>query len=77
MAEQQDNVISINGKEYKSDELNDQQKMCIMQLNDLNPKVTSAKIQLDQLTVSRDFFMNTLINSLENPEEEEKEKAIN
>tara|TARA_R100000353_G_scaffold41053_3_gene32494 strand:- start:1043 stop:1264 length:222 start_codon:yes stop_codon:yes gene_type:complete len=71
MTEQKDNVISINGKDYKSEDLNDQQKLCIMQLNDLNPKVTAAKMQLDQLTVSRDYFMHNLINSLETPEEEE------
>ena len=73
MAENEANVISIDGNEYDPSDLTDQQKYWIAQVQDLQQKRQAAQFQLDQITVAADSFMNALIKSLsdetENPEE--------
>ena len=44
----QDNVININKKDYKVDDLDNKSKYIVAQIRDLEGKVASAKFQLDQ-----------------------------
>jgi len=64
MAENEPNVVSINGTEYDPSDLTDQQKYWIAQVQDLQQKRQAAQFQLDQITVAADSFMNALISSL-------------
>jgi len=74
VAENEANVISIDGNEYDPSDLTDQQKYWITQVQDLQQKRRAAQFQLDQISVAAESFMNALIKSLS--EETEKPKEI-
>lgn len=63
------NKLVIDGKEYKVDDLTDQQKVLLDHVVDLERKVNSARFNLDQLQVGRDAFFNLLKQALETPPE--------
>ena len=62
------NVITIDGKEYSQDDLDDSQTYLINQIKDLQAKGASLRFQLDQVTVAQNAFTNSLIASLKNEE---------
>ena len=64
MAEDMSNVITIEGKEYKQEDLNEQQNYAIAQIRDLQSKSNDLKFQLDQVQASLDAFTNALIASV-------------
>tara|TARA_R110000822_G_scaffold132868_10_gene270145 strand:- start:3168 stop:3374 length:207 start_codon:yes stop_codon:yes gene_type:complete len=65
MEENNNQVINIDGKDYTEDQLTDNQKYFINQINDLQVKTNQAKFQLDQLNAAKDAFTQQLINSLQ------------
>jgi hypothetical protein len=64
--ETKSNVINIDGKEYKQEDLDDSQTYLIKQINDLQAKSASLRFQLDQVSVAQSAFTNSLIQSLKN-----------
>ena len=70
MADKQANAIMINDKEYSEDQLNDQQRVMIDHVKDLDRKIRSAQFSLDQMTVGREAFVKMLAGSLEETPEE-------
>ena len=74
MAEQS-NVITIDGKEYKTEDLSQDQNYFINQIKDLQTKAASLKFQLDQVTVAQNAFTNSLIQSVKGEKEPKEEKA--
>lgn len=71
MTQEQSNVITIEGKEYKQEDLNDQQNYAIAQIRDLQTKSNDLKFQLDQVQASLDAFTNALISSVKEEQAEE------
>ena len=69
---EQTNVITIEGKEYKTEDLSQDQNYFINQIKDLQAKATSLRFQLDQVTVAQNAFTNSLIKSVKVEEKEEK-----
>ena len=70
MAEKQTKSITINDKEYTEDQLNDQQKVMINHITDLDRKIGSTQFNLDQLQVGKNAFIELLNKSLEEPPED-------
>jgi len=68
---EQNNVITIDGKEYKEEDLSQDQSYFINQIRDLQVKAASLKFQLDQVTVAQNAFTNSLIQSVKGSEEDE------
>lgn len=68
---EQSNVITIDGKEYKQEDLSQDQNYFINQIKDLQAKAANLKFQLDQITVAQNAFTNSLIQSVKGSEEEE------
>ena len=68
---EQNNVITIDGKEYKEEDLSQDQSYFINQIRDLQAKAGSLKFQLDQVTVAQNAFTNSLIQSVKGSEEDE------
>jgi|TARA_R110001632_G_scaffold208371_1_gene332735 cytochrome c553 len=73
MAENETNVINIEGKEYNPSDLTDQQKYLIAQVQDLQNKRQKAQFQLDQVAIAADSFMQQLLTSLSEKDVEEAE----
>ena len=67
-AETKSNVITINGKEYNQEDLDDSQTYLIKQIKDLQAKSANLRFQLDQVSVAQSAFTNSLIQSLKNEE---------
>jgi len=72
---EQNNVITIDGKEYNQEDLSQDQNYFINQIKDLQTKAASLKFQLDQVTVAQNAFTNSLIQSVKGEEEPKEEKA--
>ena len=66
--ETKSNIINIDGKEYKQEDLDDSQTYLIKQINDLQAKSANLRFQLDQVSVAQSAFTNSLITSLKNEE---------
>jgi hypothetical protein len=71
MSEQTANVITIDGTEYKEEDLSQDQSYFINQIRDLQAKAANLKFQLDQVTVAQNAFTNSLIQSVKGSEEDE------
>ncbi len=69
MTDQQ--VLTIDDKEYEIDGFSNQQKYMLNQVQDLTNKASNLQFQLDQANVAKEFFSQNLISSLQNPEVEE------
>ena len=65
MAEKQTKSITINDKEYTEDQLNDQQKVMVNHVLDLDRKISSTQFNLDQLQVGKQAFVEMLTKTLE------------
>ncbi len=65
MGKNEKTPITVNEKEYFVEDMNDQQKLLLNHVNDLDRKLASARFNVDQLAVGRDAFIQRLAESLE------------
>jgi len=63
-------MITIDGKEYKPEDLDETQKYYLMQINITQQEADNIKVKLDQMTASNMFFKDQLTKSLIKEEEE-------
>ena len=78
MANQQPQIVTIDGVEHKIDDMTEQQQMLLNHVADLERKIGSTKFQLDQLQVGRDAFFTMLKAALEaKPEEAVTDVTVN
>ena len=57
--------VTIDGVEYKYEDMTKEQQMMVNHVADLERKLNSAKFNVDQLQVGRDAFFTMLKKSLE------------
>ena len=69
MGKNEKTPIVINDKEYLVEDLTQEQQVMVNHVADLDRKLSSARFNLDQLTVGREAFVNMLTQSLDTPEE--------
>ena len=65
MGKNEKTPITVNDKEYFVEDMNDQQKLLLNHVNDLDRKLASARFNVDQLAVGRDAFIQRLAEALE------------
>ena len=70
-----DNVIQINGKDYKTDNFNKEQNYIIAQIKSLQSKSNAHKFELDQMNAALTHFTNLLIESI-NKEEAKTDNSV-
>jgi hypothetical protein len=63
-----DNVITIDGKEYKPEDMNEQQTYLINQIRSCQNKAANIRFELDQVIAAQNAFTNTLIQSMQTEE---------
>tara|TARA_Y100001951_G_C11213215_1_gene224204 strand:- start:121 stop:354 length:234 start_codon:yes stop_codon:yes gene_type:complete len=66
-------TLVLDDKEYNLNDLQDDQKLMVAHINDLNRKVDSARFNLQQMEIGRQGFVNSLKVSLDQPEVGEPE----
>lgn len=64
MGNEKKTPVSIDGVEYKYEDMTQQQQMLVNHVADLDRKLDSARFNLDQMQVGRDAFFNMLKESL-------------
>jgi|TARA_R110001592_G_scaffold92247_3_gene269163 hypothetical protein len=68
MTEEKTNVVTIEGKDYKPEDLTKDQAYFVNQIKDLQDKSSNVRFQLDQITVALNAFTNSLIESVKEEE---------
>lgn len=76
MGKNEKTPIVIDGTEYQFEDMNDQQKMLVNHVADLDRKLASARFNVDQLQVGRDAFFTMLKQSLEDKPETAQEPQL-
>ena len=69
MGKNEKTPIVINDKEYLVEDLTQEQQSMVNHVADLDRKLSSARFNVDQLSVGREAFVNMLARSLEAPVE--------
>ena len=69
MGKNEKTPIVINDKEYLIEDLTQEQQAMGNHVSDLDRKLSSARFNVDQLSVGREAFVNMLARSLEAPVE--------
>ena len=78
MTNQKSQIVTIDGVEFKVEDMTEQQQMLLNHVADLERKIGSTKFQLDQLQVGRDAFFTMLKAALEaKPEEAVTDVTVN
>jgi|TARA_R100000808_G_scaffold11625_3_gene29654 hypothetical protein len=68
-------IITVDDKEYKFEDLTDEQKTYFVHMQDLNRKINTTRFNLDQLNVGMDRFKSLFVESLKaSDSESEKDK---
>jgi hypothetical protein len=76
MGKNEKTPITINDKEYNIEDMTEEQVTMLNHIQDLDRKLSSARFNLDQLTIGREAFINMLASSVEaEPQEAEQEEA--
>ncbi len=65
---QEAKVINIDGKDYKEDELSDNQKYLINQINDCQAQANQLRFKHEQVLKAQNAFTQELIETLEKKE---------
>jgi len=68
----ENNNITVDGKEYNPEDLDENQKYYYMQIQLTDKKASDLKLELDQVTGSNLFFKDQLAKSLMTKEKAEK-----
>jgi len=72
---EKERVITLDGIEYKYDDMTEEQQILVNHVQDLDNKIGGAKWNLDQLGGGRDYFMEKLVDALGHVVPEQPEKA--
>ena len=70
-----DNVITINGKDYAPEDMNEQQTYLINQIRSCQNKAANIRFELDQVQAAQNVFTNELIRSVQEQTDEDEEVA--
>ena len=62
---EKEQTVSIDGTEYKVEDLTDTQVTLVNHVSDLDRKIASSKFNLDQLTIGRNACMEMLVKEME------------
>jgi len=63
-------TLVLDDKEYKINDMKDEERVMVAHISDLNRKIDNAKFNLQQMDIGRQSFVSSLKNSLEEPKAE-------
>tara|TARA_R100000005_G_C4797470_1_gene90951 strand:- start:211 stop:432 length:222 start_codon:yes stop_codon:yes gene_type:complete len=71
-----DNVITINGKDYAPEDMNEQQTYLINQIRSCQQKAANIRFELDQVQAAQNVFTNELIKSVQEQTDEDEAAEV-
>jgi hypothetical protein len=60
-----ENVITIDGKEYKPEDMDEKQNYLIAQIRSCQQKATNIRFEFEQVQAAQNVFTNELIKSVQ------------
>ena len=63
-----DNIVTIDGKEYKTEDMDEKQTYLISQIRSCQQKAAKIRFELDQIQAAQNVFINELIKSVKTEE---------
>ena len=73
--ENKEMTVNINGTEYKISDLQSEEQRLVSQLHDIESQLSQIEFKHEQVSASKLFFSDKLINSVRE-REEESSKAV-
>jgi len=71
-----DNVITINGKDYAPEDMDEQQTYLINQIRSCQQKAANIRFELDQVQAAQNVFTNELIKSVQEQADEDEAAEV-
>ena len=71
-----DNVITINGKDYAPEDMDEQQTYMINQIRSCQQKAANIRFELDQVQAAQNVFTNELIKSVQEQADEDEAAEV-
>ena len=71
-----DNVITVNGKDYAPEDMNEQQTYLINQIRSCQNKAANIRFELDQVQAAQNVFTNELIKSVQEQTDEDEAAEV-
>ncbi len=71
-----DNVITIDGKDYAPEDMNEQQTYLINQIRSCQNKAANIRFELDQVQAAQNVFTNELIKSVQEQTDEDEAAEV-
>ena len=62
------NIVTIDGKEYKAEDMDEKQTYLISQIRSCQQKSANIRFELDQVQAAQNVFTNELIKSVKTEE---------
>ena len=75
MSEENDFTVTVDGTEHKFNDLNDENKLLVSHIRDLDSQVEQLNFRYEQLSASKSFFSDKLVQSLKAPAEDASQEA--
>lgn len=72
-----ENVINLFGNDYNLEDLSDDQRRLLSQVQDLESQLRNLEMQIEQRQVAHSGFVNALMKSFETEAEPEAEEVAN
>ena len=76
MGKNEKTPVTIDGIEYKFEDMTQQQQLLLNHVADLDRKLESARFNVDQLQVGREAFFNMLKTELEKKPDDIQDAVI-
>ena len=70
-----ENVITIDGKDYAPEDMDEQQTYLIKQIRSCQNKAANIRFELDQVQAAQNVFVNELIKSVQEQTDEAEDVA--
>ena len=71
-----ENVITINGKDYAPEDMDEQQTYLINQIRSCQNKAANIRFELDQVQAAQNVFTNELIKSVQEQTDEDEAAEV-
>jgi len=75
MADSKESVINIDDKEYSLDDLDDNQRYLLMQVQDVTNNIRSLNMKIEQSQAALNVFRDTLVRSIKETDDTSQDNS--
>jgi|11BtaG_2_1085332.scaffolds.fasta_scaffold01609_4 nicotinamide mononucleotide adenylyltransferase len=75
MTDSKESVINIDDKEYSLDDLDDNQRYLLMQVQDVTNNIRSLNMKIEQSQAALNVFRDTLVRSIKETDDTSQDNS--